>query len=221
MEPFFNADALASAVCANRKSAVCPVPIPPWDARQVLPPIDDSDPVSFARSPYPVSLVEFVRRFSTSWKRCTILQGYLLYRSELQAAGVLDGFQWIDGSFLENIEALEQRSPSDVDVVTFFTDPTGQISAAVPPNLGDHDWVKANRHVDSYFVEMSQLPPEMLIEQSTYWYSMWSHRRNKTWKGYLHVDLAPAEDAAANQELTNRIALFPAPAAPQPAGRQP
>ncbi|WP_414651656.1 DUF6932 family protein [Hafnia paralvei] len=33
--------------------------------------------------------------------------------------GLAEGFQWVDGSFTENIELIERRTPNDVDVVTF------------------------------------------------------------------------------------------------------
>lgn len=65
----------------------------------------------------------------------------------------------------------------------------------------DHDAAKARFLVDSYFVEINQEPPEVLVERSAYWYSMWSHRRNQAWKGYLQIDLNPAHDADARERL--------------------
>lgn len=44
---------------------------------------------------------------------------------------------------------------------------------------------------------MDQLERLNLIRKATYWYSMWSHRRNQAWKGYLEVDLDPAFDRQA------------------------
>jgi hypothetical protein len=38
---------------------------------------------------------------------------------------------------------------------------------------------------------------ERLVAQSSYWYSMWSHRRNQAWKGFLQIDLAPSQDVEA------------------------
>jgi hypothetical protein len=43
---------------------------------------------------------------------------------------------------------------------------------------------------------------EALIERATYWYGIWSHRRNGLWKGYLQLDLAPDEDTTAGPALT-------------------
>ena len=61
----------------------------------------------------------------------------------------------------------------------------------------EHSAAKATFSVDSYFVELDQIPPRELVLLSSYWYSMWSHRRNQAWKGFLQVELAPNEDAEA------------------------
>jgi hypothetical protein len=186
------------------------VPVPKWTPQQVLPPNDASNPVSAARSPYRVNLAEFARIFATSWERCTILKGYLLFRSELHAVGLVDGFQWIDGSFTENVEVLESRAPGDVDVVTFVNDPN-DLGAGLAPDLLIHRWVKANRRTDHYWVELHAIDPPDLVSLSAYWYSMWSHRRNSLWKGFLEVDLGPANDALANQIVDAQMLLYPQP----------
>ena len=107
------------------------VPIPPWTSRGVLPSIDPGDPTGGDRSPYPASLLDVVMRFSTSPERRTILQGLLDYRAALHRMGLVSGFQWLDGSFLENIELLESRSPRDIDVVTFL-DTAASLTPAPP-----------------------------------------------------------------------------------------
>jgi hypothetical protein len=35
------------------------------------------------------------------------------------------------------------------------------------------------------------------IQQISYWYSMWSHRKNGLWKGFVRVDISPDEDQIA------------------------
>lgn len=54
-------------------------------------------------------------------------------------------------------------------------------------------------------MQLNGVEPELVlvVEQCTYWNSLWSHRRNGQWKGYLQVDLAPAGDreAMANLDL--------------------
>ena len=49
---------------------------------------------------------------------------------------------------------------------------------------------------------------EELVTVSTYWYSMWSHRRRDLlWKGFLQVDLGPGLDAVAREKLASLDAL--------------
>ena len=42
-----------------------------------------------------------------------LLQGFLNYRKKLHELGLVQGVQWLDGSFVENIEVLESRAPND------------------------------------------------------------------------------------------------------------
>lgn len=182
------------------------VSIPKWNAQGVLPPIDPINPTSTERSPYVVSLTDLALHFGTSKGRQKILMGFLEFRSALHAAGVRDGFQWVDGSFLENIESIESRDPADIDVVTFFHLPNGetqQTLATAHSALFTNASTKANYLVDSYFVTLNDNPPENLVERSAYWYSLWSHRRTGQWKGYLQIDLSPGDDTLAKTELQN------------------
>ncbi|HHO8058170.1 TPA: hypothetical protein ACRX3G_002852 [Pseudomonas aeruginosa] len=177
-----------------------------WNAEGLIPPIDDSNPVSPQRSPYWLTLPDFVRLFATSVDRCDVLAGYLAHRGELHRIGLIDGFQWLNGSFSENIELIEGRSPRDVDVVTYCRQGDAFFDALEPDALkvvDDHDWIKAWYKVDFYIQSLSDAP-EVLVQMSAYWYSMWSHRRSKQWKGFIAVDLAPDADAEASQALEDR-----------------
>lgn len=178
--------------------------VPAWNAHQVLPPIDVSNPVSALRSPYVVTVEDFVTRYATTTERCAILNGYLTFRAELHAVGLTDGFQWVNGSFAENVEVLEARAPGDVDVVTFLNDPADR-AANLNPDLTDHAWVKLHRRVDHYWVELHQCSPEELVSYSAYWYSMWSHRRNSLWKGFLKIGLGDQHDGAARLALDDAV----------------
>ncbi|MBF0311758.1 MAG: hypothetical protein HQL56_19780 [Magnetococcales bacterium] len=167
--------------------------LPPWNEQGVLPPVDVED----NRSPYQVSLWRFVARFNTSAERQSILKGLLNYRKELHAAGLVQGFQWVDGSFVENVERLEGRPPRDLDVVTFFDLPSGWDQRALRgkfPNLFDRDRVKSSHSVDAYYQLRKGSDLDRLIEQTTYWYGHLSHRRDDRWKGFIQVDLSPEED---------------------------
>ena len=184
--------------------------IPAWNAQGVLPPIGSPDPTSRVRSPYTVPRPAFVRRFGMSVERRAILDGLLQYRAALHAIGLDSGFQWLDGSFLEHVEALEDRAPNDIDVVTFFNLPLGETEASIAqqaphllaPTRREHQEIKAQFHVDAYPVGL-HLSSDNIVRQSAYWYSMWSHRRNFAWKGFVQVSLAPAEDAAARAVLAS------------------
>lgn len=178
--------------------------IPDWTPQGVLPPINSVSPTSTDRSPYVVSLTDVVMRFATSPERIRILTGLLDYRAALHTIGMNSGFQWLDGSFLEEVETLENRSPRDIDVVTFFHRPIGMLQQDLfhaNPQLFDLSQVKTSYHVDGYIQELKGDSPEALVEKATYWYSMWSHRRDQLWKGFLQIDLAPVEDITARANL--------------------
>jgi hypothetical protein len=74
------------------------VRIPDWNPQGLLPPNDSVDPTSAERSPYTVALTDFVLHFGTTKERQTILQGLLGFRAVLHAAGLNNGFQWVDGN---------------------------------------------------------------------------------------------------------------------------
>lgn len=174
--------------------------IPVWTTQGVLPPINPTKPVSSVdRSPYVVSLTDIVLRFNTSPDRRKIIGGLLRYRAALHAVGLVSGFQWLDGSFMEDVETLEGRPPRDIDIVTFYQLPAGTSQADIlgrNPTLFDHETVKSAYHVDGYLVGLG-MPPGRLVRQSAYWYGVWSHRRNDRWKGFLEIGLAPDQDAEA------------------------
>lgn len=173
------------------------VTIPTWNALGLLPPINDDTPISPHRSPYPVSLKDVVMRFATSAERRAILQGFLNFRQILHHLGYTSGFQWLNGSFMENVETIENRTPRDIDVVTFMYDPKEIEIRDDEADLLDHDNLKKQFKVDAYFVGMDEISKSELAEQAAYWYSVWSHRRNQAWKGFLQIELNPIEDAEA------------------------
>ena len=74
--------------------------IPNWSASGVLPPISPAAPASTDRSPYEASLTDLILHFNTSAERQTILTGLLDFRAALHGLGLVQGFQWLDGSFL-------------------------------------------------------------------------------------------------------------------------
>lgn len=179
------------------------VSVPDWTEEGILPPVDASNPTSPARSPYEVSLVDIVQRFGTSQERIRILDGFLRYRQGLHDAGLTQGFQWLDGSYMEHVEALEGRPPNDIDVVSFIEFPEGmsernirdRFSGVIGLSRNSRILVKRSFMVDAFMVPLSPISSSELVELSTYWYSVWSHRRDRAWKGFLRVSLSPDHEA--------------------------
>jgi len=55
--------------------------------------------------------------------------------------------------------------------------------------------------IDSYTCLLGEPTEKRHIREISYWYSMWSHKRNGLWKGFLQVDLSPVEDELAFKAL--------------------
>jgi hypothetical protein len=175
--------------------------LPAWNNAGVLPPIKPGMPGNSAeRSPYIVDLITFVDVFSLSSDRIKLLDGFLRFRESLQKIGLTSGFQWLNGSFLENIELLENRPPHDLDVVNFYNIPKGETQNSLflkNADLFNHDYLKGTFFIDGYFSALDGPVDADKIKIITYWYSMWSHRRNKLWKGFVQIDLDPSRDVEA------------------------
>ncbi len=183
--------------------------IPAWNSSAVLPPVRPGQPGHSAdRSPYSASFSEVVQRFATSAERIIILRGLLDYRRELFRLGIVSGFQWLDGSFMEHKEVLLNAPPQDVDVVTFFSLPAGipdeQTFVAQNPDLFEPVRSKLRFHVDAYAMVIGNPLEASDVQQISYWYSMWSHRRNGLWKGFVQVDISAAGDQI-EEALLNQI----------------
>lgn len=177
--------------------------IPPFNTSMVLPPFIGDDPgIRAATSPYQVTMLEIASRFATSTERMEILRGLISYRKALLDIGIVGGFQWIDGSFVEDVETVRRRPPADVDIVTFgvpplFTDPAefrqwfGQNS-----HLFDHEQTKAQYKCDAFFVSL-RIRPDLLVDDTRYWFGLFSHQRETAlWKGMLQVPLLSDDDEA-------------------------
>lgn len=179
-------------------------PIPKFDHNLVLPP-HLGDPTDRRQlSPYPCTTVDLCQRFGTTTERREILGRFLDFRARLDAEGVTRGYQWLDGSFLEDVETREGRSPRDLDVVTVFwgydlsfqADLGGRFPEFASPNLS-----KATFSLDHYPLDAGY-DPRLTLENARHWILLFSHNRQAVWKGMLKIDLnTPVEDAAARKEL--------------------
>jgi hypothetical protein len=177
--------------------------IPAFNASGVLPPHMGNP--THGVSPYVVTASELVGRFATTRERIDVLTGLLTYRSELAAAGILDGFQWLDGSFAEDIETLEGRPPADIDVVTFARRPTPVADLTdwttffvANKHLFDPNALKARLKCDAYYVDLDQAP-NLVVTTTAYWCGLFSHRRAGLWKGMPFLPLMSDDTIAGDQ----------------------
>lgn len=179
-------------------------PIPNWDASGHLP-LFVGNPVARGGSPYATGLIDLTLRFGTTNSRRRLLEGFLAFRASLHSAGVQRGFQWIDGSFVED-PSHHPREPKDIDVVTFFYLPTDFTQRDFMDRHGDlfkPPLTKERFRVDSYPVVLDTSDLSLLVSHTVYWNRLWSHGRQSQPKGYLQVDLSDSDDAAAKAVLAN------------------
>lgn len=183
---------------------------PAFNHSHVLPPFEGDRMSSARSSPYPVTASALAQRLGTSPERCVILDGLFRYRAALAMLGFTRGFQWLDGSFVEDVEAREDRPPQDIDVVTFAYPPDGMTKDQVRellaghPELFNQDQCKAGFHCDTTIINLTT-SPEWLVTQARYWYGLFSHRRGDAlWKGMLALPLN-SDDAAAAALMRARL----------------
>ena len=179
--------------------------IPAFNISNVLPPFCGDDPTSSSNvSPYEVSMSDLVNRFGTTPQRIEILKGLIKYRARLAELNITSGFQLIDGSFVENCEALRGRAPSDVDIVTFAYRPEGQLQNIVQNNLDifDPNQSKITFKCDAYFVDLNKAP-DLIATDSFYWFGLFSHQRaTSLWKGMLKIPLISDDDQVRLPDVT-------------------
>lgn len=169
----------------------------------VLPPFrGDSSQDRAGTSPYEAKMSDLVLRFATSPQRIDILNGLLQYRKALAAIGITQGFQWIDGSFVEDVETIRGRPPGDIDIVTFARRPTNDPDEleqllASNPELFDPNEAKAVYKCDAYFVDLAN-EPSLIVDDTAYWFGLFSHQRGAaaTWKGMIKINLSSDDDDA-------------------------
>ena len=185
--------------------------IPAWTSEGILPPFLGAEPTTALRSPYATTAWDMVDRFATTSHRVEILDGFLRYRSGLHALGFVEGAQWIDGSFLEQVEkhradGKSPGPPGDVDVVSLTIYPSTLTGRADVTSrfFAGHD-CKEEFRTDAFLIELNDPGPPSIVDQLIYWYSLFSHRRGSlAWKGMLCIPMVDARDAAARQLLDQR-----------------
>ena len=182
-------------------------PIPNFDHNLVMPPHLGNPTVFGDLSPYKCTSVDLCEKFATSSPRITILKGFLTFREKLTNLGLWNGFQWIDGSFLEDVETRELRPPNDLDVVTIYfgydIDFQNHLNTSFP-EFKNSKLSKQSYYIDHYPFDANH-SPAFTVDYSRYWVQLFSHNRDAVWKGMLQIALnTPDEDSQALQYLNSR-----------------
>jgi hypothetical protein len=174
------------------------MPVPGFTIDGVLPPFIGPDGPGGATSdmsPYAVTALEVVSALGTTPHRRSILRRWIEHRTQLRAVAVDRGFQWLDGSFVED------KVPSDLDLITYFHRPANAQDSAqlntflhINAHLFRRGPVKAAFNLDAFFVDLNS-QPEQIVSYSRYLLGLFSHRRGDSlWKGMLEVRLEDALD---------------------------
>lgn len=181
------------------------MPIPSFTIDGILPPYTSPDgpgAMPHFMSPYAATSLEVVIHLGTSDQRRLILSAWLEHRSRLYQAGFNSGFQWLDGSFVED------KEPNDLDVVAFMHRPAAaQDNASFGALLTQHrDIIVRSRVKQAYPLDFFPVDLDgdgkTLVEMTRYWCGLFSHRRgDSVWKGMLKVDFNPQDDIFATQHL--------------------
>ena len=166
-------------------------------------------------SPYRTTMREFVERFGTSPERYRIIWGLLAYRANLIACG-LTGFQWLSGSFVEDVENIRGRPPKDVDVVSVINRPVSITSdeqwiefldGEYGVFLTDSQAMKDAFHCDAYTIDMNE-PSIDIVNSTRFWFGLFSHQRvTSAWKGMVVVELDSEQDADARSIMPTLATL--------------
>lgn len=169
--------------------------IPAYNSNHVLPPYlgDANSPHSY--SPYPCDIMEFCQHFATNTERIAILKGFVQFRLDCLANGIV-GRQWIDGDFVEDIEASEERKPEKMVVTTLMEIHTQDEANLIKENFPefiDPRLSVPKFKVDHYVFVTNQSPDE-IITWSKFWNLLYGHNRRGVWKGMLEIPLTDNND---------------------------
>ena len=156
------------------------------------------------RSPFEATMTHVVERFAFTTERVHLIQNLIEYRNALYAAGITDGLQWINGSFVEHVETRprpgQAPTPDDIDIVTFYHLPSQQT-----PETGDLFRPTATRqrfNIDGYGIPLGVEFTAAQVEAVAYWFGMWSLRKDDHEpKGFVQVHLDPQNDPDALRAL--------------------
>jgi len=122
--------------------------------------------------------------------------------------GYVAGIQFLDGSFVEDVERHSGREPGDIDVFSLLSIPQRYVQSPATWNPdGFTFWAgeiqnqplnKSRFELDTYAVLIEDMPFVHLVKDVMYWYSLFSHQKlSFAWKGFVAVLLDQGQDADA------------------------
>lgn len=184
--------------------------VPAFNGGGVLPPYVSDAASAQGRSPYDVTMGFLIARFGTSEARLKLLRGLVEYRKALYDGGFRVGYQWLDGSFVENSEVTKGRPPGDIDVVTLFHRPLRYQTDPARWKAESSDLFRAyfsrqscrTKYLCDIFPIDLDKPPFAIVNDVTYWFGLFSHQKvTSTWKGMLRIGLLEEEGDYTNELL--------------------
>ena len=137
-----------------------------------------------------------MERFAISPARAAILRGFLDYRAALHAVGIIVGFQWVDGSFVENIKALGRAGAQRYGRGYVLWFGSRRSRSSIRARCCEEAF-----RIDAYLYRIDLPLTSDRVRWIAYWYSLFAHRRSHLWKGFVQVDLSPVGDLAAQETL--------------------
>lgn len=172
--------------------------IPEWDITGCLPIAIER----IAFSPYQMTSIEFVQHFNKTKERAKLLKDWLKYRHEI-ASNIYYGFEWVNGSFVENVEKTRKSPPNDIDVVDFVI-----FKKELSPQ--EYKTIKRRYHVDAFLVSLlsQEKLAEMTNEKLFAWYDTnikriaqwnleWGHTHDGNSKGFIKINFNQDDDEHA------------------------
>ncbi len=175
------------------------MPIPKLN-NGVLPALNGNPVTSSPTSPYQATSLELCETFGGTKPRRKILHGFLQFRERLRRFGINEGFQWIDGPFVE--ENNGRGNPERIHVVTFCRYPNNITSEGIETAGLTDERLRAHLFIDHNWVSLGWAAPK-LIEHTRFHYGELSHQmETRLWKGLLRIELDTwSEDTAAKHHL--------------------
>lgn len=183
--------------------------IPNFDHNNVIPPHLGNPTLKEHLSPYNCTTLELCRTFATSKERIEILKGLLLFRKKMNDLGIKQGFQWLDGSFIENIEVSENRAPRDLDLVTFFGGLTNELQEKILFEFSEfvNPLISKEKYKIDHYPFDYCLSPEVTVELTRYWIQLFTHNRLNIWKGILRLELNTPDIDAESVKYLKEVML--------------